>query len=336
MTKSRIIRFHVTGGPEVLRLETIDVPVPAEGEVRLRMTAIGLNRADILLRAGRYGGQAGTLPSPIGREGAGVVEDVGPGVSGFAIGDAVTILPGVGELPFGTYADRIIAPAFAIVPQPPTLSAVQAAALWATHLTAYAPLVEIAKVRSGDVVLLPAASSGVGVAAIGIVRALGGLPVALTRNPAKAARLLALGAAEVIVTSEEDIVARVRSITDGAGAQLAFDPVAGPGIVTLLDALAVDGILVQYGNLSGEATPLPPSVLIRNLTIVGYALDVGRNVERRSRAVRFIAEHVGKGTLGPVVSSTFPLEQAAVAHAKMEMNDHVGKIVLTTSETDVL
>lgn len=330
MTASHIVRIHKVGGPDVLVLEELDIPAPGAGEIRIKVSAIGLNRADAFHRQGTYGGTANPLPSGIGFEAAGVVEDVGQGVEHVIAGDAVNILPGVAALPFGTYGERIIAPAEAVVRQPDSLSAAEAAGLWVAHLTAYAPLVEIARVGPGDVVLITAASSGVGLAAIGIVRLLGGLPVALTRGRSKVERLFAAGAGEVIVTSEDDVVARVRTITGGKGARVAFDPVAGPAIETLLDALAVDGVLVTYGALARQPTPLPFSVLAKNLTISGYAMDIGRNPERRARAVEFIGKGVESGALSTIIDSRFSLAEVAAAHTALESNAQVGKIILLT------
>lgn len=324
----RAARLHETGGPEVLRLEEIVFPSPEAGQVLIRVEAIGVNRVDALKRAGRSGAGGLALPAFLGLEASGTVAQVGAEVTAFVAGDAVDILPGVAALPFGVYGDYAIIEASGLTPRPPGLSAVESAALWSAHLTAYAPLAEIARAGPGDTVLVTAASSGVGVAAIGIARALGARPIAVTRTSAKRARLLELGAAEVIASQEEDLAARVREITDGRGARIAFDAVAGPFLTTLADAVATDGIIVHYGNLSGQATPLPFAVLARNLTIAGYALDLRRDPARRDRAVRFITEQLAAGRLRPVVHARYRLDQAGLAHAALEANDHVGKIVL--------
>ncbi|WHX23739.1 zinc-binding dehydrogenase [Streptomyces malaysiensis subsp. malaysiensis] len=256
------------------------------------------------------------------------MEDVGTGGDRFERGDAVTVLPSVRPLGFGTYGETILVPDVAVVAQPPELSAVEAAALWVAHLTAYAPLVEIAEVGPGDVVLINAASSSVGLAAISIVRRLNATPVALTRTRRKADLLLRLGAEAVIVTDEEDVVGRTHALTAGAGARVAFDAVAGPALTTLLHALAPGGIVVQYGLLSQEPMLFPLDVSARKLTITGYGLDLATDTELRRRAYRFVKDGVAAGAFRPVVADTFPLSAAAEAHAVLERNTHIGKIVL--------
>ena len=323
---SRLVRFHEFGGPEVLTVDDVPIPAPGEGEVRIRVAAVGLNRTDTYHRAGFYG--PAPLPSPLGFEAAGVVEEVGTGVTSFGRGDAVTILPSVRPLAFGTYGDVIVVPEAAVVAQPPELSAVEAAALWVAHLTAYAPLVEMAEVGSGEVVLINAASSSVGLAAMAIVRRLNAVPVALTRTRRKAELLLRSGAEQVIVTDEEDVVERTRALTAGAGARVAFDAVGGPGLTTLLRALARGGIVVQYGLLSREPMLFPLDVSLRGLTIAGYGLNLATDAGRRRRAYNFVKDGVTAGAFRPLIADTFPLSSASEAHTVLERNLHVGKIVL--------
>lgn len=324
----RTIRFHQTGAPEVLQLDNVDLASPAPDEVLVRVAAIGVNRVDVLQRSGASKGTGVTLPAGVGMEAAGTVESVGAAVTTFAAGDKVNLLPGMTRLAFGAYCDFLLVPAAALVAQPPSLSFEQGAALWTAHLTAYAPLVEIARVGLGDSVLINAASSSVGLAAIGITRALGATPIAITRTQDKVEKLLQLGAAHVIVSEQEDVAERAKELTDGVGARVAFDPVGGPAIAGLLDAVATDGILVLYGILSGQATPLPFPVLGRNLTVAGYALDINRNASRRARAMEFIQREVASGALSTPIAQRFPLSEAARAHATMESNQHVGKLLL--------
>jgi NADPH:quinone reductase-like Zn-dependent oxidoreductase len=328
--EARVVRIHGFGGPEVLRVDTLPIPAPGPGEVRVRVLAIGLNRAEALLRAGLYGEPHPSMPTTIGVEAAGVVESAGDGVEGFRPGDAVNLVPGVASLPFGTYADAIIVPASALVRQPEGLTPVEAAALWVGHLTAYAPLVEIARVGPGDAVLLTAATGSVGLAAIGLVNLLGGRPIAVTRSADKVQLLKDHGAADVIVGEGEELTRQVFHLTDGKGVRVAFDPVAGEQLTHIAKAMALDGIIVHYGNLAGPGTALPPATIFRNLTIAGYAMDLGRNPARRARALEFLTPHFASGALKAVVDATFPLDQAADAHAALEANVHIGKIVLDT------
>jgi NADPH:quinone reductase-like Zn-dependent oxidoreductase len=326
---ARVVRLHELGGPEVLRIEQEAVGEPGPGELRLRMQAIGLNRAEALFRAGRYM-EPPRLPARIGYEGAGVVEAVGPGVQGFAIADPVVVIPAFSMNSYGVAAEQAIVPAHAVAKWPPGLSAVEAAAVPMQYLTAYGALNEIADMGLGDAVLIPAASSSVGLAAIQLANAAGALPIALTRGARKKQALLDAGAAHVVVTGEQDVAAEVMRIT-GAGARIAFDPVVGPGVATLVEALAPGGILILYGMLSGQPAPLPfPAALRKMLTIRGYTLmEITTRPERLARAFAAIGHGLASGRLKPVVARTFPLEQIADAHRFMESNEQIGKIVLT-------
>jgi NADPH:quinone reductase-like Zn-dependent oxidoreductase len=185
--------------------------------------------------------------------------------------------------------------------------------------------------RKGDVVLIRAASSSVGLAAIQIVNMLGGVSVALTRGSSKRETLLAAGAQHVIATSEQDLVAEVRRITEGKGARIAFDPVGGPEVPKILDALSPLGIFFQYGALDVADVPVPVlSLLGKNLTIRGYQLfEITTDPERLEQAKAFIVEGLASGALKPVIAKTFTLDAIVEATRFMESNEQVGKIVVT-------
>ena len=175
---SRIVRFHEIGGPEVLKVEDVEVPAPKQGEVQIRAKALGLNRAEVMFRTGQYV-TTPQFPAINGYEAAGVIEAVGPGVEGLAIGDKVSVLPCFMLGDYGLHGELVNAPAFGVVKHPENLSWEEAAATWMMFVTAYGALVDIAKMQQGDVVLIRAASSSVGLAAIQIVNMLGGVSVAL-------------------------------------------------------------------------------------------------------------------------------------------------------------
>ena len=223
----KIIRFHQIGGPENLHLEDAPSAEPGKGEAKLRVHAAGLNRGESMYFHGMYIEQP-QLPSRIGYEVAGVVEAVGEGVDKSWIGKKVATFPGYSMNRYGGLGEEAIVPASALGEYPANLSAPQAAAIWMQYLTAYGALVPVGGVKAGDFVSIPAASSSVGLAAIQIVKAEGAMAIAVTRNSKKRAELLALGADHVIVTDDEDYVARVKEITGGKGVRLTFDPVAGP------------------------------------------------------------------------------------------------------------
>jgi NADPH:quinone reductase-like Zn-dependent oxidoreductase len=222
-------------------------------------------------------------------------------------------------------------PAFAVAKHPASLSWVEAAAIWMQYATAYGALVEVAKLKAGETVLIPAASSSVGLAAIQIAKLIGATPVALTRSSKKSKMLLELGAAHVIATEEQDLVAEVKKLTGGNGARVVFDPVAGQTLTKLVAATATHGMLILYGALSPEPTPLPLfETLGKFLTIRGYVLfEIVTNPESLERTKKFIVDGLANGKLKPVIAKTFPFEQIVEAHRYLESNQQVGKIVVT-------
>src|SRR6267142_5919285 len=245
---TRSVRIHEFGGPEVLRLENAVVEEPGAGEVRLRIHAIGLNRTELTLRAGRLPVKP-TLPTPIGFEAAGVIDAMGPNVSGFSVGDPVALVPAYSASQYGLYGETSLAPARSLVAIPDSIGFVEAAATWVAFGTAWSGLVAVGGLVAGQSVLISAASSSVGLAAIQIATLLGARPIALTRTPAKAQALLAHGAIAVIATDEQDVISEVKRLTEGVGANLIFDPVGGAGFSPLAQSTASGGTLVLYGAL---------------------------------------------------------------------------------------
>ncbi|MFI0806217.1 zinc-dependent alcohol dehydrogenase family protein [Streptomyces echinatus] len=329
---AKTVRFHETGGPEVLRLEDLEPGEPGPGEVRLRIEAIGVNRADGLFRGGRYIDPVKRFPSRLGNEAAGVVEAVGPGVTTVTPGQPVSVVPSFSHNDYGVYAERALVPASALLPRSPEVDPVTGAAVWMPYLTAYGAMVEVDGVRAGDVVVVNAASSSLGLAAIQTANRLGATPVAVTRTPAKRQRLLDDGAADVIVSDEEDVAGRVLELTAGRGAELVLDAVAGPGVLELGRAVAAGGTLLLWGMQSGEPTPFPgfdlgmPALNMRTYTVTREVLAIP---ERMRRAVAFVDSGLRTGSLRPVVDRTFPLEDVVEAHRYMEAGAQYGKIVLT-------
>jgi NADPH:quinone reductase-like Zn-dependent oxidoreductase len=327
---ARVVRFHRTGGPEVLQIDTVDVPPPGPGEVRIQVKALGLNRAEAMFRAGQYLEQP-SFPSKLGYEAAGIIESVGPEVSGLKPGDAVSTIPAFHMGQYGVYGDLALAPAAAVAKHPASLSWTEAAAIWMQYLTAFGALVDIGQMTRGDVVLIPAASSSVGIAAIQIAKALDAIPVALTRTDDKREALLKLGAAHVIVTEKQDLVAEVQKLTSGKGARIVFDPVGGPTVAKLAAAMAARGILFEYGALSTEPTTLPLWVLLgKMLTIRGYILfEITSDSARLEKAKQWVVEGLAAGKLKPLIAKTFPLAEIVEAHRYLESNQQIGKIVVT-------
>ncbi|MER5778097.1 zinc-dependent alcohol dehydrogenase family protein [Streptomyces sp. NPDC002039] len=330
---TRTVLFHELGGPEVLRLENTRVGEPGPGEVRIRVDAIGLNRAEALFRSGLYIEPVKRFPARLGSEAAGVVEAVGEGVTGLRPGQSVSTVPGFSQNDHGVYAERAIVPASAVLRRPEGIGAVEGAAVWMPYVTAYGALVEVGGMRPGDTVVLNAASSSVGLAAIQVAERIGATSIALTRTAAKREALLEQGAAEVIVTDEEDVVERVLAATDGRGAEYVFDAVAGPGVRELGKVVAADGMLLVYGALSGLPTPYPgidlgmPALNMRTYTM----LETTSRTERLRRAEAFVASGLRSGAFRPVVDRTFELDEIVEAHRYLESNAQIGKIVVTVS-----
>jgi NADPH:quinone reductase-like Zn-dependent oxidoreductase len=328
---ARTVRFHEAGGPEVMRLEDLETGEPGPGEVRIRVDAIGINRAEVLFRRGRYIEPVKHLPARLGTEAAGVIEAVGPEVAGFGEGQPVSVLPAFSQNDYGMYAERAIVPASALLPRPEGLDAVLGAAVWMPYLTAYGAMVEVGGMRAGDVAVVNAASSSVGLAAIHTASRVGATPIAVTRTHAKRQRLTEEGAAEVIVSDEEDVAGRVLALTGGRGAEFVFDAVAGPGVTELAGAVAADGTHFLWGAQSGQPTPYPgfdlgmPALNMRTYTVH----EITRNPQRMRRAAAFVTSGLRTGTFRPVVDRLFPLEDIVRAHEHMESNTQFGKIVVT-------
>lgn len=327
---ARVVRFHKTGGPEVLQIDSVDVAPPKAGEVRINVKALGLNRAESMFRRAQYLEQP-TLPSKLGYEAAGTIESVGPDVQGLKPGDAVSTIPAFPMGRYGVYGDLAVVPAMAVAKHPASLSWNEAAAIWMQYLTAYGALVDIAKLSQGEFVLVPAASSSVGLAALQIAKRVGAVPIALTRKEDKRDALTRLGATHVIATEEQDLVEEVQEITKGRGARVVFDPVGGPTVTKLAAAIGPRGILFQYGALSPEPTPLPlMELLSKSMTIRGYVLgEITSDAERLERGKKFVIDGLASGAFKPVIAKTFPLSQIVEAHRYLESNQQIGKIVVT-------
>lgn len=326
----RSIRIQEFGNADVLQIEDVVVGEPGAGEVRLRIHAIGLNRTEVTLRSGRLPVKP-ALPTSLGFEAAGVIEALGPDVCGFAIGDRVALVPAYSAAQYALYGEVSLAPARSLVAIPEHVSFVEAAATWAAFGTAWSGLIAIGELVAGQTVLIPAASSSVGLAAIQIANRVGARPVALTRSRAKIDALLSHGAAVAIATEEQDVVTEVKSLTGGKGADLVFDPVGGPGFNQLARATANGGMLILYGALATDPTVVPPfEVFARDLTIRGLALTARTRDDAQLTALkRFVSEGIADGTLRPTIARTFAFDELAAAHRFIEAGEQVGKVVVT-------
>ncbi len=327
---ARAVLFERLGGPEVLELRETPIREPGEGEARVRMEALGLNRAELMYMHGQYH-EKPELPSRIGYEVAGVVEAVGTGVDPLLVGKRLATVPGYSMNQFGSLGEQAIVPAKWLAAFPDAMSSAEGAAIWMQYLTAYSALRLHTKVQKGDFVIITAASSSVGLAAIQIVKAEGGVAIAATRHGDKREALLAEGADYVIATEEEDLVARVGEITGGKLARIVFDPVAGPTFDKLMAATARGGILCVYGILAPEPTNLPVVVLLgKGLRIQGCGIaQVIADPQEFEKAKQYVVERLEDGRFKPTIARTFPFEQFRQAYEYLASNQQIGKVVIT-------
>jgi NADPH:quinone reductase-like Zn-dependent oxidoreductase len=327
---SRAIKFAKAGGPEVLEFVDVQTPAPGPTEVRIKVKAIGVNRAEAMWRVDDYI-EPVKFPAGLGYEAAGIVDAVGKDVTNFAAGDEVNLIPSFSMNDYATYGEVILAPAYAVVRQPKSLSFTEGASVLMMFVTAYGALIEDAKVTKGDFVLIPAASSSVGLAAIQIAKYAGATPIAMTRTSAKKQQLLEAGAAHVIATEEADLVEEVMRITDGKGARVAFDPVGGANFPKLIAALAFQGIVYIYGALAEGDTPLPVLTMIAKMPVIkGHNIWLTSGDEaRRKAAAEYILKGLESGALKPVIDRVFSFDEMQAVHRYLEKSGQFGKIVVT-------
>ena len=329
-SQSRVVRFHATGDASQLVTELLPAQAPASDEVRIRVEAIGLNRAEVMFRNGQYL-EVPALPARIGYEAAGVVEAVGADVVGIEVGDRVSTIPSFSMSRYGVYGETAVVPAASVSKYPANLSPEQGASIWMQYLTAAGALVEVGNLQAGQTLLITAASSSVGLAAIEIARMVGATTIAATRTQAKRASLLAAGADHVVVTDEQPLAEAVMAITEGRGCELIFDPIGGPIVETLCDAAASGATIIEYGALAEAATPFPLfPALAKGLTIRGYTLfEIVQQPERLARMKPLIYSGLENGTLKPVIDKVFDFDHIQQAHQYMESNQQLGKIVVS-------
>ncbi|WP_151720548.1 NAD(P)H-quinone oxidoreductase [Gemmobacter serpentinus] len=317
------IAISEPGGPEVLKPVEVTVPVPNHGEILIRVAYAGVNRPDALQRAGLYAPPPTASPLP-GLEAAGWVAAVGPGVTKWQPGDRVTAL-----LPGGGYAEYAITPEDHALPVPEGIALRDAACLPETCFTVWSNVMIRGGLRAGERFLVHGGASGIGTTAIQMARAIGARVFATAGSPEKCAACEALGAEKAVNYHDEDFVKVMKA---EGGAHVILDMVGGDYIQRNVKALADEGRLVQIAFLQGSKAELNfAEVMMRRLTLTGSTLRPQSDLAK-ARYARHLAKHVWpmveRGTLRPVIDSEFPLIEAAAAHARMESNAHIGKIVL--------
>jgi NADPH:quinone reductase len=322
----RVVVFDEPGPPEVLQIVEEPVPEPGAGEVRVSIEGFGVNRLDLMIRGG-FSPRPITLPrARLGVEAAGTVDAVGPGVNAPQVGDAVLITAVPDMDTNGTYAEQIVVPANRVIVRPPELDIAGASGVWVSYSTAYGALIEKADVRPADHVLITAASSGLGLAAIQISNQIGAVPIAVTRHAAKREALLAAGAAAVITTDEVDVVEATRALTGGVGADIIIDSVMGPALGELAGAAKFSGTLVTTGYLDPRPAPFPmvPLTMYRYMSFE-HTLDDA--AVRRMAA--FLRAGVRSGVIAPIIDRVFAFDDIIDAHRYLEDGQQLGKVVVT-------
>jgi NADPH2:quinone reductase len=325
MAQTKAIRFHTTGGPEVLRLEDVEIGTPSAGEALIRHTTVGVNYIDIYHRTGLY--PVAGPPSGLGMEAAGVVEAVGPGVTDVAVGDRVAYAMS----PIGAYTERRLMPVALLVRLPDGVSDEHAAAMMLKGLTAQYLLRRTHRVQPGETILFHAAAGGVGLIACQWAKHLGARVIGTAGSDEKAALALANGCDEVIVYTRENFADRVRTLTGGAGVPVVYDSVGQATFEGSLDCLAPLGLMVSFGNASGPVPPVNLAVLAQKgslfLTRPTLATYVARREDLLAAAAELFAV-VASGAVEIHIGRRYPLAEAAAAHRDLEGRATTGSIVL--------
>lgn len=335
---AKIVRLHAFGGPEHLRIEDLDVDAPGAGEVRIRVLAARVTRDHARYLNGSvfkgHGFEQPSLPARIGYEAAGIVEAVGDGIESSWIGKRVSPFPNFDQETYGLLGEQAIVPGSVLIEYPSILTPGQAASFWVPYLTAYGLLVPIAHVRKDDIVVVLAANSAVGQAAMQIAHDAGAFVIGTTRHRAKIREILSLGADHAISLEDGDYPGQIEQLTGGKGARITLDPIGGSLIDDLAAGAAPGGIIVEYGVMSGEPAPLPIAHLIgKGLTIRGFTMnDILSSSEATVTAKQYILDRLADGQFSPRVTKVFPLEAVVDAFRSAMAGDTPGATVVSCSQ----
>ena len=320
----KAFRFARTGGPEVMQWVDVELPDPGQGQVRLRHTAVSVNYRDVLVRKGVH---AASLPSGLGTESAGIVEAVGPGVTGVAVGDRVACVSG----PDGAYAQSRNVPAARVIPLPSEIDDRTAAAMMVRGMTARYLLKETYRVQPGDPILIHAAAGGVGLIVCQWAKHLGATVIGTVGSDDKAAVARAHGCDHPIVYTREDFAERVREITGGEGVPVVYDSVGRTTFEGSLRCLRRRGIMASFGESSGEPEPMPPHRLGYLGSIFLTHPSLGNYTATRAELLQTandLFDMVASGRIRIAISHTYPLREAPQAHADLEARRTTGSVVL--------
>ncbi|EHN72358.1 NAD(P)H-quinone oxidoreductase [Streptomyces coelicoflavus] len=323
------ITISEPGGPEALVWSEVPDPQPGEGEVLVEVTASAVNRADIMQRQGFYDPPPGASAFP-GLECSGRVAELGPGVSGWAVGDEVCAL-----LAGGGYAEKVVVPAGQLLPLPEGVDLKRAAALPEVVCTVWSNVFMVAHLRPGETLLVHGGSSGIGTMAIQLAKAVGARVAVTAGTKEKLERCAELGADVLINYREQDFVAEVKDATDGAGADVILDNMGAKYLDRNVQALAVNGRLAIIGMQGGRKGELNIGALLAKRAAVSATSLRARPLEEKAAIVAAVREHVWPlfdgGHVRPVVDREMPMSEAAEGHRVVEESGHIGKVLLVTS-----
>lgn len=320
----KAVRFHQTGGPEVLRVEDVPIPQPGRGQARVRLAASGVNFIDTYQRSGQY---RLTLPAILGQEGAGVVDAIGPDVTEVRVGDRVAFANVM-----GSYAEYIVAPAWQLVPLPAGFEVKTAAAAMLQGMTAHYLTHATYPLKPGDTALVHAAAGGVGHLLVQVAKQRGAQVIAAVSTDTKAKIARTLGADEVIVHQRADFESEVKRLTGGRGVQVVYDSVGKDTFEKSLSCLALRGMMVLYGQSSGAVPPVDPQLLNAKGSLFLTRPTLLHHTHTREELLgraRDLLSWIQSGKLKLRIDRVFPLEQAADAHQYLHSRQATGKILLT-------
>ena len=322
MTKA--IRIHELGGPEVLKYEDVDVGAPGPGEVRLRQTAVGLNFIDVYHRSGLY--PVKDLPAVIGMEAAGVIEEVGPDVSGFKAGDRVAYTMGL-----GAYAQERVMGTGRLVPLPDAIDDRQGAAMMLQGTTAHYLIHRTYKVQKGDTILVHAAAGGVGLILCQWAKHLGATVIGCVGSEEKAELAKANGCDHPILYRDENVPERVRELTNGDGVRVVYDGVGKETFNDSIDCLRPFGLMVSFGNASGPIDPVNPAILGPKGSLYLTRTTLATHTATRELLMdgaNALFDAVTKGHVKIAINQTYPMHETAQAHRDLEARKTTGSTVL--------
>ncbi|GLS26042.1 zinc-dependent alcohol dehydrogenase family protein [Marinibactrum halimedae] len=329
MNTNTVIKFHEVGEPEVLQYEQEAIKRPKNGEIRIKVEAIGVGFGECLYRRGWYI-QETVLGGSLGNNAVGIVDAIGPDVTNVNVGQKISLIPSFQMNEFTVYSEYAIVPAFSAAPYFDSLSIEENASIWMQVSTAYGALIHYGNIDHSDTVLIHPSSGGVGIAAIQTAKKVGARVIATTRNPDKVNSLLDYGADHVIVTSTESISDGVNRITKDIGVSLVFNAMTGNVLNELVEVTKPGGRVIQYGGIGGEDTPLPfASVIGKGITIQGYTLyELTYEPSNLEKVISFVKEGVESGIYTANVGRVFDFSDMVNVHKYLEAGDMAGSVVV--------